>query len=94
MKQEDKKTRYNKRVWLNRDESPSTGNFVAFDGDTTHNGNTARNLFVSISDCYNSARLHLTEDDSIKDFVEKLKILRNELTLFINHLESNKEEEV
>lgn len=84
-------TLYCKRTWLNREESPSTGNIVCFDGDTTHNGNVARNIFVSISDCYNSARLHLTEDDSIGDFVGKITILRDELTQFINHLECDKE---
>lgn len=86
-----KKTRYNQRIWLNKEDSPSTGNFVAFDGDTTHYGNTARNMFVSISDCYQSARLHLTEDDSIEDFILKLKKLRNGLSDFIDHLERNKE---
>lgn len=78
--------RYNKRQWLNSGDSPSTGNIVCFDGDTTHNGNVARNIFVSISDCYNSARLHMTEDDSVEDFVEKITLLRDELTNFINHL--------
>lgn len=85
-------TYYNKRTWLNKSASPSTGNIVCFDGNTTHNGNVARNIFVSISDCYNSARLHLTEDDSIEDFIEKITVLRNELSSFINHLENNKEE--
>lgn len=78
--------RYNKRQWLNSEDSPSTGNIVCFDGDITHNGNVARNIFVSISDCYNSARLHMTEDDSVEDFVKKITLLRNELTNFINHL--------
>ena len=78
--------RYNKRQWLNSEDSSSTGNIVCFDGDTTHNGNVARNIFVSISDCYNSARLHMTEDDSVEDFVEKITLLRDELTNFINHL--------
>ena len=79
-------TRYNKRQWLNSEYSSSTGNIVCFDGDTTHNGIVARNIFVSISDCYNSARLHMTEDDSVEDFVKKITLLRDELTDFINHL--------
>ena len=83
---------YCKRTWLNKENSPSTGNIVCFDGDTTHNGNVARNMFVSISDCYNSARLHLTEDGTIDDFIYKLKTLKDELSSFINHLEKNKEE--
>lgn len=78
--------RYNKRQWLNSENSPSTGNIVCFDGDTTYNGNQARNIFISISDCYNSARLHMTEDDSIEDFIKKAQVLRDELTSFINHL--------
>ena len=78
--------RYNKRRWLNSEDSPSTGNIVCCDGDTTHNGNVARNIFVSISDCYNSARLHMTEDDSVEDFIKKITLLRDELTDFINHL--------
>lgn len=85
-------TLYCKRIWLNREDSPSTGNVVCFDGDTTYKGNAARNIFVSISDCYNSARLHMTEDDSIEDFVGKVTLLRDELTCFIKHLESTKEE--
>lgn len=84
---------YCKRTWLNKKNSPSTGNIVCFDGDTTHNGNVARNMFVSISDCYNSARLHLTEDDTIDDFIYKITTLRDELSSFINHLEKNKEEQ-
>jgi hypothetical protein len=81
--------RYNKRRWLNSEISPSTGNIVCFDGDITHNGNDARNIFVSISDCYNSARLHMTEDDSVEDFVKKITLLRDELTNFINHLNNH-----
>lgn len=77
-------TNYCKRTWLNKPSSPSTGNIVCFDGDTTHNGNVARNMFVSISDCYNSARLHLTKDDTIGDFIRKLTVLRDELSYFIN----------
>lgn len=85
---------YCKRAWVNKENSPSTGNIVCFDGDTTHNGIVARNMFVSISDCYNSARLHLIEDDTIDDFICKLTTLRDELGGFINHLERNKEEQL
>ena len=81
------KTRYNHRIWLNKADSPSTGNLVCFDGNTTYNGN----MFVSISDCYQSVRLHLTEDDTIEDFIQKVKVLRDGISNFINHLENNKE---
>ena len=82
-------TKYNRRTWLNKEDSPSTGNVVCFDGDTTNNGIVARNMFVSISGCYNSARLHLTEDDTIEDFTRKLTVLRDELGSFINHLKKD-----
>lgn len=90
-KQKSMKTRYNKRIWLNGKDSPYTGNLVCFDGNITRNGNTARNMFVSISDCYQSVRIHLTEDDTIEDFIQKLKVLRDGISNFINHLENNKE---
>lgn len=46
-------------------------------------------IYISISDCYNSARLHMTEDDSVEDFVKKITLLRDELTNFINHLNNH-----
>ena len=80
---------YNKRVWLNKEGSPSTGNVVCFDGNTTWHGEKMRNTFLQISDCNWSIRLHKTEDDSITDFVDKLKLLNKEIGEFIKHLENN-----
>lgn len=80
---------YNKRTWLNEPDKPSTGNVVCFDGMTTlRDGKVFRNIFLSVSDCNVSARLHKTEDDSLDDFIDKMKVLRNEITEFIKHLES------
>jgi len=81
--------KYNKRTWLNKDGSPSIGNVVAFDGETTWKGEKYRNTFLSISDCAVSARLHKTDDDTIDDFIDKMKLLRSEIDYFIEHLESN-----
>lgn len=78
---------YNKRTFLNKDDSPSTGNVVAFDGDVSWKDEKIRSTFLSVSDCNVSARLHKTEDDSVADFVDKLKLLKGEIELFINHLE-------
>lgn len=82
---------YNKRTWLNGEFSPSTGNVVAFDGETTWRGKKYRNTFLQVSDCSFSARLHKCDDDSIEDFICKMKLLRSEIDLFINHLESSQE---
>lgn len=79
---------YNKRTWLNKPGSPSTGNVVAFDGLTTWKGESVRNTFLSVSDCNNSIRLHKIDDDSIEDFINKMKLLNDEIGLFIDYLES------
>jgi hypothetical protein len=81
---------YSKRVWLNKDNSSSTGNVVAFDGMVSWRGEDIRSTFLSVSDCSVSARLHKSDDDTINDFIDKMKLLKNEIELFINHLEETK----
>lgn len=83
---------YNKRVWLNKDDSPSVGNMVAFDGDITWKGEAIPSTFLSISDCSVSIRLHKCDDDSDQDFIDKMKLLRDEVNLFVNYLESKDNE--
>lgn len=80
---------YNKRTWLNKPNSPSTGNVVAFDGEiTSEKEETYRSTFLSVSDCYNSARLHKSDYDSMEDFINKMKTLRDEINSFIVYLET------
>ena len=81
-------TKYNKRVWLNSEDSASTGNMVVFDGEVTYRKDKSRETFLSISDCNVSARLHKTSDDSDLDFIKKIKLIKNTLEGFILHLES------
>ena len=81
---------YNKRTWLNKYDSPSTGNVVAFDGEVTWRDEKIRSVFFSVSDCNVSARLHKTDDDTIQDFIDKMKLLKCEISEFIDHLELNK----
>lgn len=85
-------TKYNQRVWLNHEDSPSTGNVVTYDGYVTNwKGEQERETFISISDCYNSARLHMNRDDSIWDFVDKLELLRDTIDEFITHLKDSED---
>ena len=42
--------------------------------------------FLEIADCRNKIRLHLTSDDTREDFIQKMKILRTEIDLFIEYL--------
>lgn len=83
---------YNKRTWLNKSDSPSTGNVVAFDGKITSENEKYRSTFLFVSDCYNSARLHKAEYDSIEDFIDKMKLLRDEINSFIHRLFRNNRE--
>lgn len=81
---------YNRRTWLNKENSSSTGNVVAFEKEITYeNGDKWHNIFLSISDCHTCTRLHKSDDDTVEDFIDKMKILRNEIDLFINHLENS-----
>jgi hypothetical protein len=82
------KSMYNKRTWLNKNNSPSTGNVVAFDGEVTWRDEKIRSIFLSVSDCSVSARLHKTDDDTIEDFIDKMRLFKNEIGLFIEHLET------
>lgn len=84
-----KKT-YNKRTWLNDENSPSTGSVVCFDGEVKYKDEVSRSTFISISDCYNSAKLHVAEYDTVDDFILKLEKLNSEITDFIDHLKSTR----
>jgi hypothetical protein len=83
------KSFYNKRRWLNSNKSDSTGSVVAFDGKVTDLDTKKEytQRFLEITDCHHKVRLHQTSDDTTKDFIKKLNILKNEIKKFINHLE-------
>jgi hypothetical protein len=78
--------RYNKRTWLNKDDSPSLGSVVAFDGEVKYSDGAERTIFLAISDCSKTVKL-IKNSENIEDFTEKMKLLKNEIELFINHLE-------
>ena len=77
---------YNKRTFLNKLDSPSTGNVVAFDGEVKYSDGAERTTFLAISDCHKTIRL-FRNTESIDDFIDKMKCLKSEIELFINHLE-------
>ena len=84
---------YSKRVWLNEENSPSTGSVVAFDGFVRDDKEKWRSTFLELSDCYGKARLHKASYDSTEDFIEKMKLLRNEIDSFIDYLEKEEQNE-
>ena len=84
---------YSKRVWLNPEDTSSTGSVVVFDGESQHsdiNDNTkAINMsFVQISDCHQSIRLHKCDLDTEEDFLNKVLLLRDTLSDFVAYLQS------
>ena len=82
---------YCDRVWLNKDDSPSTGSVVAFDGIIKDKEGEYRSSFLQISDCFTKVKLHKESYSSVDDFIDKMKKLRTVIDSFINHLEMNKE---
>ncbi len=82
------KTKYSKRVWLNDEDSPSTGNVVAYDGIPEFEEGPWHSTFLKVSDCHNTVKLHKAEYDTLKDFVKKLKKLRGVIDDFIEFLET------
>jgi hypothetical protein len=80
---------YSKRTWLNKNESPSTGNIVAFDGEVNYNDGKERTTFLSISDCSHTIRI-TKNTETIAEYIEKLKILKAEIELFIIYIQGEK----
>ena len=87
------RTKYNSRVWLNPTESDSTGSVVSYDGTVTDLDSKEEIIFryLEIADCRTKVRLHQTSDDTKEMFINKLRTLRGELDLFIDHLENSKD---
>jgi molybdopterin synthase catalytic subunit len=82
---------YCQREWLNDDESASTGSVVAFDGMVKHrydDRKKVRHFFLEIADCHNKVRLHSSNIQTSRDFIKKLKLLRQVVDDFIVHMES------
>jgi hypothetical protein len=81
---------YNKRTWLNAENSDSTGSIVAFDGKITDLDTRKEydQRFLEIASCSSKVRLHQTADDTKEDFVNKMKLLKSEIECFIKHLEN------
>ena len=82
---------YNKRTWLSPDTYDHTSSVVAFEGEVTYKDKRLRDAFLEVSDCRNKIRLHLTSDDTIYSFTERIRLLRDELNLFIEYLEKEGE---
>ncbi len=52
------KVYYSHRIWLNSENSRSTGSIVCFDGETID-----RDLFIEIADCCGKVRIYKLSDE-------------------------------
>lgn len=82
---------YVKREWLNNDDSSYTGSVVSFHGQSPFDKKDFNHAFLEIADCGNKICLHAGrhgKDKDIKNFIKKLKRLRNHIDMFIEYLET------
>lgn len=84
---------YNKRVWLNSTKSASTGSLVCYSGPSPFKefkefkkNKEERLVFVEVADCHQTIRLHQMYNETTKDFLKKIELLRDELTEYIQFL--------
>ena len=79
--------KYKRTTELNDKQSPSTGSCTAFYGKSPWKGFKSPYMFFEVADCGSKIRLHNSQIDSRKSFIEKIKRLRNELDRFIVFLD-------
>ena len=78
--------KFKRKVWLNKKQSASTGSIVVYDGESPWaKGKTTR--FIEVSSCDHSARLHMTNLDTRRDWVRKVKKLTETLQDYLEFLE-------
>jgi hypothetical protein len=81
-------SRYTDRVWLNPKDHEATGSVVAFHGETErHKGRKEVHSFLEVADCNGKVSLHKAYNDSMQDFVDKLRLLARVISRFADYLE-------
>lgn len=82
---------YSKRTWLNNPGSYSTGSVVTFDGVVEWDSGQKHHTYLEIAGCSSKVKLHRADYDTEEDFINKMKLLRQDIDQFINHLKNNHE---
>jgi hypothetical protein len=79
---------YCRRVWLNPGDQSLTGSIVTFNGDSAWKGENGpvKVSFVEVADCHNKVRIHGGDYDSISQFADKVELMRDTLTEFVQYL--------
>lgn len=81
-----RKTSYKDCVWLNRNDSPSTGSVVCYDGIVEYTEGDYPTTFIEFADCQQKVRLHRTHTDTPEEFIEKVDKIIKALTRFESYL--------
>lgn len=77
---------FKSEIWLNKENSPSTGSIVCFDGNVEYTEGLEPCIFVEIADCHNKVRLHKAHTDTTEEFIGKIDLMIASLKRFKNHL--------
>lgn len=72
---------------LNSNDSPSTGSVTAYCGKSPWPKAIKEYMFLEVADCNSKARLHISQIDTRKDFIKKMKRLHKAIGKFITYLE-------
>lgn len=83
--------KFSRREWLNPDGHASTGTVVVYDGPSTwisEQGVQETLRMVEVADCQGKVRLHQAKTDTLEEFTTKVRLLRDVLSEFLEHLES------
>lgn len=81
---------YNRRTWLNKEGSPSTGSVVSYHGTALNWADEeVSKTFFEVADCSFKVRLHPEKGEEMSNFVSKLRLLASEASNFADFLESN-----
>lgn len=81
-----RETFYKSEQWLNKENSPSTGSIVCFDGDVEYTEGLEPCVFVEIADCHQKVRLHKSHTDTTEEFIDKIDSMIIALKRFRSHL--------
>lgn len=84
--------KYSKRMWLNREDSPSTGSVAAYRGSMPVGSGTRRTAFLEVADCHGKVRLHVTPMDTMNDFISKMEALRDFIDQFVTFLKDEQQQ--
>jgi len=77
---------YNKRTWLNTDDSHFTSSIACFHGKRLFGKETLEDAFIEITDCYHKIRLHIGDEYDYDAYVDKIDKLIDELTQYRDYI--------